>query len=182
MKKLFIVLGISLLFMTGCTLGVTNNTPTKKVEMFLSKYQTLDEDVMEDLENVLIADVTFDKKRQDKYRDLMKKHYQDLTYDIQEEKIDGDEATVVTQIEVRDYTKAKAEANVYKEKNEKKFQNDKGEYDVTKFYDYMLDEFAKVDDKVTYTINFKLKKKDGEWKLNDLTDEQEQKIHGVYEY
>lgn len=182
MKKIVAILGISLLFMTGCTLGVTNNTPTKQVEMFLSKYQKLDEDVMEDLENVIIADVTFDKERQDKYRDLMKKHYQDLTYDIQDEKIDGDEATVVTQIEVRDYTKAKAETQVYKEKNEKKFQNDKGEYDATKFYDYMLDELAKVDDKVTYTINFKLTKKDGEWKLNDLTDEQEQKIHGIYEY
>lgn len=182
MKKIWIALSMALLITTGCTLGVTNNTPTKKVEMFLAKYQKLDADVLEDLENVIIADATFDKNQQDKYRDLMKKHYQDLTYDIQDEKIDGDEATVVTQIEVRDYTKAKAKANEYKEKNKKEFQDDKGEYDAAKFYDYLLEQFDKVDDKVTYTINFKLTKKDGEWKLNDLTDEQEQKIHGIYEY
>lgn len=181
MKKLVILFTLTL-FLTGCTLGINNNTPTKKVEMFLSKYQKLDEGVLEDLNNVIMEDANFEKKQQDRYRDLMKKHYQDLTYDIQEEKIDGDEATVVTQIEVRDYTKAKAEARIYKEKNENKFNNEKGEYQASKYYDYVLDQFEKVKDKVTYTINFKLTKKDGEWKLKDLTNEQEQKIHGIYEY
>ena len=35
-------------------------------------------------------------------------------------------------------------------------------------------------DKVTYTITFTLTKKDDVWKLDDITDIDRQKIHGIY--
>lgn len=186
MKKYIMLSGLLftmvILMVVGCDFD-TNNTPTKQVELFLADYQTLNKDVMDDLHQVIIEDATFNEKQQDRYKELMKKHYQNLTYDIMEEKIDGDEATVVTQIEVTDYTKANSKASVYRENHKEEFYNENGKYDATLFYDYILDQFEKVKDKVTYTINFKVKQNSsGKWKLEPLTEEQEKKIHGVYEY
>lgn len=185
MKKFIMLSGLLLSFIfliVGCDFE-TNNTPTKQVEMFLANYQTLNKEVMDDLHQVIVNDATFNEKQQEKYKELMKKHYQNLTYDIMEEKIDGDEATVVTQIEVTDYTKANSKASVYRENHKEEFQNANGKYDASLFYDYLLEQFEKVEDKVTYTINFKAKQTDsGKWKLEPLTEEQEKKIHGVYEY
>ena len=82
-----------------------------------------------------------------------------------------------------DYTKANSKASVYRENHKEEFYNENGKYDATLFYDYILDQFEKVKDKVTYTINFKVKQNSsGKWKLEPLTEEQEKKIHGVYEY
>ena len=35
-------------------------------------------------------------------------------------------------------------------------------------------------EKVTYTITFTLTKKDDTWELDDITDIDRQKIHGIY--
>ena len=36
-------------------------------------------------------------------------------------------------------------------------------------------------DKITYTITFTLTKEDDEWTLDDITDIDRQKIHGIYD-
>ena len=43
-----------------------------------------------------------------------------------------------------------------------------------------IKELKDVTDKTTYTITFNLNKEDGEWKLQDITDVDRQKIHGLY--
>ena len=180
MKK-FSFLLVMILVLTGCNLAL-NNTPTKKVEMFLANYQTLNDKVMGDLSNVVMNEDKFNDSQKEKYKELMKRHYQALTYDIKDEQIDGDEAIVTTQITVYDYTKEKSKANVYKDNNLDEFRTD-GKYDESLFNDYLLNKLSKVTDTVTYTINFTLHKgEDGKWKLDDLTKEQEQKIHGIYLY
>ena len=74
-KKL--LLGITVLFLiVGC--GNMMNTPTKKVEEFLSKYQTQDEKVLTQLDEVIESAGTMTKNQKEKYRDLMKKQYQNL--------------------------------------------------------------------------------------------------------
>lgn len=181
MKKLIIILSM-LLALVGCDMGTMNNTPTKQVEMFFARYQTLDNDVLEDLDNVVKEELTFNTTQREKYRDLMKKHYQGIKYDIKEEKIDGDKATVTVEIEVNDYSKMLKDVNAYLNKHPEKFQNDKGEYDEDKFGTYRLEEMEKVKERVKYTMEMKLKKKDNKWKLDKLTDEQMDKIHGVYKY
>lgn len=183
MKKnlyfLFSVVAV-LFLMTGC--DSMYNTPTKKVEMMLANYQTLNEDVMDDLDKVVAEEEKFNTKQREAYRELMKKHYQDLTYDIKEEKIDGDKATVTVQIEVNDYSKIMKKTRKYLNDNPDKFKNNKGEYDDEKFVDYQLGELKKNKERVKYTMDIDLTKKDKEWKLDKLTDEQEQKLHGMYEY
>jgi len=37
-----------------------------------------------------------------------------------------------------------------------------------------------VKDKVTYTINFTLSKVDGNWRLDNISDVDRQKLHGLY--
>ena len=180
MKKISFLL-VMILVLTGCNIAL-NNTPTKRVEMFLANYQTLNEDVMDDLSDVVMDEDKFTDSQKEKYTSLMKRHYQALTYDIKDEKIDGDEAVVTTQITVYDYTKEKSKANVYKEEHLDEFKTD-GKYDESLFNDYLLDKLSRVNDTVTYTINFTLHKgDDGNWKLDALTKEQEQKIHGIYLY
>lgn len=182
MKKIFCLLA-AFVFLTGCscTNGTLLNTPTKKVEMFLANYQTLDEDVLTQLDEVIDRVDTFNDTQKDTYRDIMKKHYRNLTYEIKDEIIDGDTATVTTEIEVTDYSKIMSEADTYKTEHADEFTNN-GEYDESLFIDYRLEKLKEADEKVKYTIDFTLTKVEDEWKLDTLTQEQENKLHGLYNY
>ena len=46
---------------------------------------------------------------------------------------------------------------------------------------YKLKELESVTDTTTYTITFYLTKEDSEWKLQDISDQDREKIHGLYE-
>ena len=161
MKKIITLL-LSITLMSGCSLGEDmTNTPTKKVEGYLNNYQTLNENVLTDLED-LISDMDYKDDQKDRYRDIMKKHYQDLTYEIKDEKIDGDNATVEAEIEVKDYSDI-----LTTDKDKDEFKDDEGEYDESKYYDYQLDLLEKA-------------KENGEWKLQEPSNTDKEKIHGIY--
>lgn len=202
MKKYF-QLGLGLLlafvFIVGCT--NTANTPTKRVEEFLGKYQSMDSDVLTQLDQVISDDTTMSDEQKDEYRALMEKQYQNLSYKIEEENIEGDSATVDVEIEVLDYATKINEAKEYyeehkdeieKENQEEQSDNNnvvedavEGAEEVIKesaaFIDYKLKELESVTDTTTYTITFYLTKEDGEWKLQDISDQDREKIHGLYE-
>ena len=64
MKK--IIVGVlTLFFLVGC--GNMMNTPTKKVEEFLSKYQTMDEKVLSQLDEVIDSAGTMSKDQKETY-------------------------------------------------------------------------------------------------------------------
>lgn len=202
MKKYF-QLGLGLLlafvFIVGCT--NTANTPTERVEEFLGKYQSMDSDVLTQLDQVISDDTTMSDEQKDEYRALMEKQYQNLSYKIEEENIEGDSATVDVEIEVLDYATKINEAKEYyeehkdeieKENQEEQSDNNnvvedavEGTEEVIKesaaFIDYKLKELESVTDTTTYTITFYLTKEDGEWKLQDISDQDREKIHGLYE-
>lgn len=177
-KKIFV--GIMVLFLAvGC--GNMMNTPTKKVEEFLSKYQTQDEKVLAQLDEVIDSSGTMTKDQKDKYRDLMKKQYQNLSYKIKDETIDGNNATVQVEIEVYDYASSISESETYLTTNKEEFiKEDTKEVDDEKFMDYKLKQLSLVKDKVKYTINFTLTKTDDKWTLDDITEIDRQKLHGLY--
>lgn len=184
MKKILctITLLCSFLFV-GCNVGKTlTNTPTKQVEIFLNKYQTLDKDVLDDLDKVIAEEEQFTGEQREKYREIMKDSYHKLAYQIKEQKEDGDSATVTAEVEVVNYGKVMSSANVYLEEHPEKFEDEKGNYDEKKFLDYRLDQMKENKEKVKYTIDFHLTKKNGEWKLNDLSKSDEQKLQGIYQY
>lgn len=171
---------VAILFLVvGCS-GMMN-TPTKKVEDFLSKYQTMDKAVITQLDDVIDEAGNFTDKQKETYRDLMKKQYQNLSYKIKDETEDGDNATIEVEIEVYDFGKAIREAESYLTTNRDEFiDEDTNEVDTNKFLDYKISQMKDVKDKVTYTINFTLTKVDDKWKLDDISDVDRQKLHGLY--
>lgn len=182
MKKILTFLTFALV-LSGCSLGEDmSNTPTKRVEEYLNNYQTLDSNVLAHLDAIVNDEEMFDEDQKITYRDILKKHYQDLTYTIKDETVNGDKATVEAEIEVTDYTKALKEAESYRTTNESEFLDEDNEFDEVKFNTYKLDLIRDSDEKVKYTIYFSLTKENDEWILDDLTETEEEKILGIYEY
>ena len=165
MKKITLVI-IALLLLIGCK--NTNNTPTSKVEEFFSSYQTLNKDVLNDLDNIVSKDKTMSKEEKEEYKVLLEKQYQNLSYKIKNEEIIKNKAIVDTEIEVLDYyttiEKVKRE-----NKNENTYQKEK------------LDDLKQVNTKTKYNITFTLIKEDNNWKLDSLDKNIIKKIHGLYE-
>lgn len=182
MKKFLISLTLimSSIFLVGC--GINNKTAKNAVEDFLDQYKNLSASVLTDLEQV-IKQENLNDEQQDKYREILKKEYSDLKYEILDETYDGDTAIVKTKIIVYNLYKAQSDAAIYLNNNMDEFKNDAGEYDNNKYLDYKLDEMKKVKDTVEYTIEFNCKKNDkGNWEVNELSNSDLEKIHGIYNY
>lgn len=180
MKKIFLAVIVSLFMLTGC--NNLMNTPTKKVELLLGKYQKLDDEVLTQLGDSLLADTVLTKEEKEKYKDLLERQYKNLTYTVKNEAIDGKTAMVEVEIEVYDYNKAITSSEEYLLNNQNEFQDETGSVNTVKYNDYKLNEIEKMKDRITYTINFTLSKIDEEWMVDDLTDTERQKIHGLYAY
>lgn len=215
MKKLGKVLVLLFLVLTlfaGC--GNMANTPTKKVEEFLGKYQSMDSEVLTQLDSVISNDKAMSDEQKESYRAALEKQYQNLSYKIKDETIDGDTATVDVEIEVLDYATSISESKKYYQEhpdefdNKDKDNNDNNDNDngndsliedaadaagdaidavedaienSASYIDYKLKQLETVNDKTKYTITFNLTKENGEWMLEDISDEDIEKLHGLYE-
>ena len=162
MKKIMVVILIILL--SACSLS---NTPTSKVEELLGKYQGLDKSI--DYNYILLSnEAGLDQELINKYNKLLKKQYRNMSYEIKEEKIDGDMAVVTTEIEVIDY---KSVIDNYTSITEKNYET----------HEEIINNLNNENDKVTYTIEFNLKKNESnQWRLEKLTDIEEKKLLGIY--
>lgn len=178
MKKIF--LATLMFLLVGC--GNLSNTPTKQVEDFLKKYQSLDNAVLTDLDDVIAAETTFNDDQKNKYRDIMKKHYQNLTYEIKDETLDGDEAIVTVEITVTDFNKVLDETSQYLISHPEEFNDDNGDYDIVKYNNYRLDRLKEANEKVKYTIAIPVTKVNNEWTVNKLNNTTLDKINGIYNY
>lgn len=209
MKKIMIFLTciMTVFLLSGCTM---NNTPTKRVENFLDSYTSNNKTVLGQLKEMVNSDNYMNDTQKNKYSDIMKKQYKDMTYEIKDETIDGDNATVTAEIEVYDYYKVNKESTDYYNNNQSEFtdnnNNDSVAEDVkegvekaadktkeavqdaanvinnSKFLDYRLDKLDNAKDRIKYTIDFTLRKENDKWVLNDIDDVTRQKIHGLYEH
>lgn len=173
MKKKFILL--LLIFLVGCT--TTLNTPTKKVENFLNKYKRLDNNIMISLESIIEKDSDMNKGEKEAYKELIKKGYQNLSYKIDDERINNTYAEVDVSIEVLDYKKA---ITTSKEKVLEELDNESILDSMKKFIDYKLEEMKKVNTKTKYELTFYLTEENGIWKINNLKEADILKIHGMF--
>lgn len=178
MKKIIYILTI-LFFITGC--GNINNTPTRQVEELFNKYQTLDKEVLNDLDQVIGREKKFNEEQSNKYRDLIKKQYKNLTYKIKEETVDGDTAVVTTEITVLNLGKIKNEVEDYKNNHIEEFADEDGNYSEDKYINYLLLNLKEAKEKVKYTIDIRLTKIDKKWKIDGIDSDTEDKILGIYE-
>ena len=200
-KKIIVFLSLLVMLATGC--GNNMNTPTGKVEEFLGKYQSMDSSVLTQLDKVISDDTTMDDTQKKDYKTLMEKQYQNMSYKIKSEEIDGDEAEVLVEIEVYDYANSIKESRQYytehrDEFDDKEIGNDGADTDndgmdeegevvggavdtISSFITYKIKQLMDVTDKANYEITFHLTKEDGEWEVEDITDVDRQKIHGLFE-
>lgn len=168
-KLIFGMFLVSLLFIfTGCT--DLMNTPTKRVEELFSKYQTLDKDITKEIDTLVKSENLTDEEA-NRYRNIIEKQYKMLVYDVKDEKIDGDNATVTVQIEVLDYKSAIQKVDL-------NYQDDN--YDKIKYTQDKLEALEQTKDKVTYTIEVPLVKKDKKWQVSNLSNDDLKKIQGMY--
>jgi len=182
MKKIiFFIIGVFIISLTGCNTNI-NNTPTKKVEEFLTKYQTLDAEVIKDLDKVIEEEEKFNTINRDKYRELIKKQYKDLTYLIKDETIDGDKAIVEVEITVKDYKRVMDESEIYRDNNISLFTDELGNYKETMYIEYVIEQLENAEDTVKYTLELGVTKNDKKWELDQIDDETEDKILGIYNY
>lgn len=186
MKKIFLILGLSLLLVTGC--GNSMNTPTGAVEDFLSKYQNLDSEVLTQLDSVVSGDKTMSDEQKESYRDLMVNQYRNLSYKVVDETVMEDEAEVEVEIEVLDYATNINESRIYFKKHLDEFESDKKEEDIgdtiddiASFIEYKIKNMKGVTNTATQNITFYLTKDGKDWKVEDLSESDVQKLHGLYE-
>ena len=178
MKKKILILLVSLVLLTGC--NDMMNTPTKRVEEYLGKYQILDSTVLTELDEV-VDNSDYSDEYKEEYKELMIKQYQNLSYKIKNEQTDGDSATVIVELEVFDYNNALSEANDYIEDHEEEFAGDDKETREEKMAHYKINAMKEVTDKASYTINFSLIKDNKKWVLEKISNSDLEKIHGLYE-
>ncbi len=173
MKKI-----ITLLLIISLILGCSKSSSVSKVEEYLAKYNNLDREVLTELENV-IAEKDLNDYLKDKYYEVMIRQYQDLTYKIEEEIYEGSKATIKVLVKVSDLYTAQKDAEDYKNNHIEEFYID-GEYSYDLFLDYQLDKMLNSTKRKEYMIIFNLIKQDKDWVLLDLTEDDLEKIHGIY--
>ena len=177
MKKLLAILSCAFI-MIGCSF---NNSPKKTVEEFFNKYQSLDEAVLSDLELSSESSVLPGSEQKNEYMKAMKMQYSDLKYEITKEEVNGDEAVVTVKISVYDFYKAQKQANEYLNTPMDEFMTD-NTFDNSKFMSYKIKQMQESSDRIEYTINVDLKKKDEKWKVEAFDRTTLEKIHGTYNY
>lgn len=177
MKKIIIVL-FSLLLTVGCYL---DKTPSKAVTELFKKYQALDDAVLNDLEFTTEGLDLKTENQKENYTKAMKMQYSDIKYEILDEDINGDEATVKVKISVYDFYKVQKEADEYKSSHKDEFIVDNN-YDEEKFLNYKLNKLMEVSERIEYTIDIDLTKEDDEWVVEPFDKTTLEKIHGTYNY
>ena len=163
------------------SLGGCGDSAIKAVEQYLAKYNSLDSEVLADI-NDIVSKENLDDNDKDTYIDIFKKQYTDLKYDIVSEEYDGDEATIKVKITIYDLYKVQKEASDYLVANNDEFIDDDGNYDSEKFIKYKLDQMKKTSTTVDYTIDFYVVKTNKGWVVSSLSNSDLEKIHGIYDY
>lgn len=178
MKKTAILL-LLLCLTVGCTL--ISDKASDPVKEYLQKYNNHDAEIEVELES-LIKNENLTDEQGEKYKEIMKKQYDDLKYEVEEEIYNGEEATVKTKITVYDLYTAQMEAENYKMEHTEEFLNQDGTYNPDIFLNYKLEKMKKQADRKEYEIDFKVIKKDGKWTLETVSTKDLEKIHGIYNY
>lgn len=168
MKKITIIFFLFIILITGCEKNI--NSPTKRVDKFLSDYQNLSPVVLNRLEKIIDTN-NLTKKQKNKYISLLEKQYQNLSYKIIDETVNDNNAVVDVEIEVLNYTYSIADSKKY---------YDEHKDDIKDYNDFMLNNLEKTKDKIKYSMSISLTKYDGIWELNEIDKSIIQKIHGLY--
>ena len=177
MKKIIIVLLI-ILTLFGCGL---KNTPKDVVENYLDKYNTLDDNVLNDLQTS-IANENLSQTNANTYKEILTRQYKDLKYEIKDESIDGNNALVTVKITVYDLYKSQKDSELYMNENINDFYDINNMFDNELYMKHKLSQMLKQDKTIDYEITFYLENIEQEWVLKEPNRDVIEKIHGLYNY
>ena len=180
MKKIIIGF-LSIFLLVGCSIGISN-TPSLAVENYLDKYINSDDAVMLELDEYIKDQTDLTDEQKETYKEVLKKQYNDLEYDIQEENYDGDTAIVTVKITVYDLYKVQQDTDNYLTDHNDEFVDANGKYDANKYLSYRLEKMKNTGERVDYTIDINVSKVNNKWSVDQLSNEALQKIHGIYSY
>lgn len=176
MKKV-ISLIICMLFISACSKKVSS---VDVVKNYLDNYVNLSSSVKSDLKKVINENDEFNDENKDMYKKLLEKQYKDLKYTILTEEYDDDISLITVNIEVYDLNASEKIASDYLSKNLKEFYNEDNVFDNHKYINYKLDLMYNDSPRINYSLIFSLKRKNNEWILEKPTNEDLEKIHGIY--
>lgn len=184
MKKIIVFL--LLLLITGCSMGLAT-TPKEKVKEFLDKYKNQDSEVLDNLDDIVSSE--YSGSYADRYKNIMKNQYKNMKYKITDEIIEGDDALVLAEITVFNYSSIIKSANEYLSDHKKEFLKDNinensitsDSIDSDKFLDYKFSLLENASDTKTYSLEFTLHKNDNTWEMDSLSENDIEKIHGLYD-
>ena len=174
--KKCIILLLGMFLLSACT----SLSPSEKVENMLNKYIKNDKEILKELD-LYIDRQDLNEKQKTKYKEIVKDEYSSIKYEIKDELIDGENATVEVEIKVKDLFKPSREAEKVLIDNPTEFYTN-GAYDPDKYVDYKLDLMEKSEKTVTFTIYVTLTYKDDTWLIEELDEATLEKIHGIYDY
>ena len=141
----------------------------------------MDSKVVDQL-NEFVDKEDLDDEQKKMYKEILKKEYSTLTYEIKDETYDGDRAYVKTKIKVMNLYKVQKDSLDYFEEHKEEFNDENGKYDKGKFLTYKLSRMKEATETITYEIEFKADKNGNNWEVVQLSNEDLEKIHGIYEY
>lgn len=175
MKKIFIIIIAFLL----CSCN--NNTSARnEVYNYLDDFKNLNSNVKEEVEYIINSNVDYTLEQKKLYKDILYREYKSLKYDVISEEYDGDKALIKVNINVIDLNKAEEESLDYLSENLKEFYNEENIFDNEKYLSYKLNLMKKTTKSVDYEIIFYLEFRNGKWHLEQPTDSDLEKIHGIY--
>lgn len=178
MKKILLIVCAVLLF-TGCSCSLNDNSPEEAVNTFFEKYRSKDDNIITQLlDTIKNEELTDDDK--DRYQKLMEKQYDSFSYVIKDIEEKKDSATATVELTVLNYRSAVLKAEEELNKTPEKFNDDKGNFSKEKYTSYKIDKMEEVTETTTHTIELNLTKKNGIWKVEQLTNDDISKLHGLY--
>ena len=177
MKKIIIFI-MSLFMVVGCS--CSNDLAADAVEKYLNDYKGLSDSVLTGIDK-LVENEDLNDKQEDTYKEVLKKQYRNLSYTIENESYDGDNANVTVKITVYDLHKIEKETQEYLNTHEEEFLTN-GVYDAEKYLDYKLEKMKETEDTTSYNIIIRTIKVDGKWQVEQPDEETLEKIHGIYNY
>lgn len=176
MKKV-IVLFLLILSLYGCGFS---NSPSDEVSMYLDKYNSLNDDVLIDVDNV-ISKEDLSSGNKDVYKEVLLRQYKNMKYEIKDESINDNSAMVKVSVNVYNYYNTNVNSENYKNEHTNEFYDINGMFDNNVYNTYRLGELLKTNDTISYDITFHLKKdENGKWILDNPNEETIQKLNGFY--
>lgn len=180
-KLILIILVIFVLLLTVSLVfyvkKIGTKSPVTLTEEYMQKYQNLNKEIVDSIVYEFDDDLTDVQKN--KYKEIMKKQYSKMTYEIMDEVVNETDAIITVEFDVYDLSAAMEMADSYVDVYSDRFMKN-GKFDNYAAIDYKLKSLSNCTERIAYSIKFTYYKKDKKWILSDLSDVDLKKLNGTY--